>query len=200
MLEIIASAGANTSSAALFANARGPFGGVLRKLVDHATIDAAWPYLKSTDWAQLRDHCRDVILELEGRGFTVLARRLDRNYERLLDCLIHIATQPEPGDCQLQYRAQFLAEELAATLESAAKRPETMADRTTSEFLSPRPGRKAVANSNDESRIYHLWRSERAADPSMTYVKFAAKYGADSHEVERLLGRIHKRYARQRRR
>jgi hypothetical protein len=172
----------------------------LRKLVDHATIDAAWPYLKSTVWAQLREHCRDVILELEGRGFTVLARRLDRNYERLLDCLIHIATQHEPGDCQLQYRAQFLAEELAATLESAAKRPAKSADRTTSEFLSPRPGRKSVANSNDESRIYHLWRSERAADPSMTYVKFAAKYGADSREVERLLGRIHKRYARQRRR
>ena len=200
MLETFASADANTGSRALFAKSPGPFGAILRKLSDHATIDAAWPYLKSAAWAQLRDHCRDVILELERRGLTVLARRVDRNYERLLDCLIHIAMQQEPGDCQLQYRAQFLAEELASTLESAAKRPAATADRTTSEFLSPRPGRKAVANSNDESRLYHLWRSERAADPGMTYVKFAVKYGGDAHEIERMLGRIHKRYARQRRR
>ena len=106
MFETKALAGANTDSLALLTNAGGPFGGLLRKLVDHATIDAAWPYLKSTAWAQLRDHCRDVILELERRGLTVLARRVDRNYERLLDCLIHVATQPEPGDCLLQYRAQ----------------------------------------------------------------------------------------------
>jgi len=200
MFETKALAGANTDSLALLTNAGGPFGGLLRKLVDHATIDAAWPYLKSTAWAQLRDHCRDVILELERRGLTVLARRVDRNYERLLDCLIHVATQPEPGDCLLQYRAQFLVDELASTLESAAKRPAATADRTTSEFLSPRPGRKAVSTSNDESRLYHLWRSERAADPGMTYVKFAAKYGGDAQEIERMLGRIHKRYARQRRR
>lgn len=85
----------------------------VRQTLDACRRDPACDVLSSRGWADLREHCGDLAVELDALGRRTIAHRVDRDYERLHAQLREATSVGWAGNRLLLADA---IEELASTL------------------------------------------------------------------------------------
>jgi hypothetical protein len=120
---------------------REPFPEHVRRTLEACRQDPARDVLSSRGWAQLREHCGDLAVELDALGRRTIAQRVDRDYTRLHGQLREATTGASAATHLLLADAvEELASTLAAIQRFRARASIPAGDETALQNLGAEPG------------------------------------------------------------
>jgi hypothetical protein len=120
---------------------RDPYSEHVRCTLEACRQDLARDVLSSRGWAQLREHCGELAVELDALGRGPIAQRVDRDYARLHGQLREATTGAPAADGLLLADAvEELASTLAAIQRFRARASSPAGDEAALQNLGAEPG------------------------------------------------------------
>jgi len=138
---------------------REPFPEHVRLTLDACRQNPACDVLSSCGWAQLREHCGELTVELDTLGHHPIAQRVDRDYARLHAQLREVtAAAPAADGLLLGDAIEELASTLAAIQRFRARASIPTGDGAVWGILARNRRRtQGLGNRPERSRLRRCW-------------------------------------------